>query len=91
MSESFYDTIVILFYTVVPLILILLQVFFSTRRKRIWGFIIPVLWTTMGIWMALRNKEAGSIFTLEMILFFLAGDVILFGIMAFVRYLKNKK
>lgn len=91
MSDSFYDIIVILFYTAVPAIFIILQAILSTRRKMIWGFILPALWTIMGLWMLIRNYKTGSLFALELMLFFLAGDVILFGVMALIRYLKQKR
>jgi uncharacterized membrane protein len=89
MPESFYDTVVILFFTVLPVILILLQILLSSRKKIVWGFVVPLLWTALGIWMIAGRQDKSS-FTAELVLFFAAGDIILIGIMLLVRYLKKR-
>lgn len=91
MPESFYDTVVILFYTVIPLVLILLQVLFSRRKRPAWGFIVPALWTALGIWILVSGQKNDSQYSLELCIFFLGGDAILLCVMALTRYLKGKK
>lgn len=80
------DLLVVLIFTV-PFLM--LQALLSARKKLLWGFIIPILWTALGAWVAIKSSESGHMS--EMILFFLATDIILFGILVLVRYLKRKK
>lgn len=91
MPDAFYDTVVILFFTALPVILILFQIFLSSREKAVLGFIVPLLWTALGIWMTLAGwKDKGS-FTAELALFFAAGDIILVGIMLLVKHIKKRR
>lgn len=91
MSDSFYDMIVVLFFTAVPVTLILIQLFLAGRKKLIWGFIVPILWTSLGAWMIIRNHNEGSLFSFELVGFFLLGDGLLLGLLALVRVLKIKR
>lgn len=91
MPESFYDTVVILFFTVLPITLILLQIFLSSRKKTVLGFVLPLLWTALGIWIISAGRKDTSSFTTELLIFFAAGDIILIGIMLLVKYLKKRR
>lgn len=91
MPEKFYDIVVILFFSVIPLILIVLQCVLSLRRKLVYGFIIPALWSTLGAWMLIAGRGDEVQFGFELFLFFLGGDVILFGILALIKYRKRQK
>lgn len=90
MPESFYDTVVLLFFTVIPLILILLQWFLSTK-KLAWGFVIPAIWSAFGIWMLIAGRGDDVRYSFELFLFFLGGDVLLLGILSLIKYLKKVK
>lgn len=91
MPESFYDTIVILFFTVVPIILLLIQVLLSTRRKPVWGLVVPLLWTLLGTWVILSGYFQGRGFSGELFIVFFLGDLILTGVMVLMRYIKKKR
>ncbi len=91
MPESFYDMVVVLFFTVVPVVLLSLQTLLSTRKRYVWGFIVPILWSALGVWILIRGYMEDKEFSYEMLIVFLAGDVILFGVMALCRYLKGKR
>lgn len=85
MSEAFYNTIVLLFFTVFTLLLIGLHIFFATRKRLAWGFIIPFLWSALGIWILFVRYSD------EVLIYFMAGDLILFGILALIRNIKKKR
>lgn len=91
MPESFYNTIVILLLTVVPFMLLLLHTFLATRKRVAWGLVVPVIWTALGLWMIISGYQQDRGFSWELIIFFLGGDLILFGIWSLIRYMKRKK
>ncbi|MHB8131739.1 MAG: hypothetical protein ACYDEX_22410 [Mobilitalea sp.] len=91
MSDSFYDTSVILFFSVVPLVLLLLQAFLSARKRILWSALVPTLWTALGAWMVIAGYYGGRGISGELIIFFLAGDLLLIGITAFIRNWKKKR
>ena len=91
MPESFYDSVVIIAFTVVPITLILLQILLSTRKKLLLGFIVPLLWTVLGAWMLIRGYMEDRDFSFELLTVFLVGDIILLAILALFKYLKEKK
>ncbi|HKL98516.1 MAG TPA: hypothetical protein VJZ06_01255 [Mobilitalea sp.] len=91
MPESFYDSVVIIAFTVVPITLILLQILLSTRKKLILGFIVPLLWTVLGAWILIRGYMEDKDFSFEMLIVFIVGDFILLAILALFKYLKEKK
>jgi hypothetical protein len=90
MPESFYDTMVVLYFTVVPLLFLSLQVLFSTRKKLIWGFIVPVIWSALGAFILIRGYREDKSISYELLIVFLAGDFILLGLLALCRYLKRR-
>jgi hypothetical protein len=53
--------------------------------------ISPILWTGIGTWMLLREKESYGTFSFELLLFILLGDLFLFGITAFIRKRRERK
>jgi uncharacterized membrane protein YeaQ/YmgE (transglycosylase-associated protein family) len=91
MPESFYDMVVVLFFTVVPVVLIGAQVIMSTRKKYIWGFIVPILWSALGAWILIKGYLDDKHFSFEMLIVFLIGDAVLLGILALFRYLRRRK
>ncbi len=90
MPESFYDTVVIICFTVVPVLFLSLQVLLSTRRKLQWGFIIPVIWSALGAWILIKGYLADRQLSYEMLIVFLVGDIILFALLVLCRYLKRR-
>lgn len=91
MPESFYDMVVVLFFTVVPVVLIGAQILLSTRKNYLWGFIVPILWSALGAWILIKGYLDDKTFSFEMLIVFLVGDVVLLGILALFRYLRRKR
>ncbi len=91
MPESFYDMVVVLFFTVVPVVLIGAQIFMSTRKKLLWGFVVPFLWSALGTWILIRGYLSDKQFSFEMLIVFLVGDAVLFGILALFNHRKRRK
>ncbi|CUH91733.1 hypothetical protein [Herbinix luporum] len=69
---------------------LILQVFFSTRKKLIWGIIVPVLWSAFGVWHIISNYRQQSQNIKELIIFYIIGNLILIGILVLVRYIKGR-
>lgn len=86
---TIWDDLLIIFLFLIPFLL--MQIFLSTRRKLIWGFIIPVLWTAFGIWMASSNYRHESSHIIELVFFYLLGNLIFIGMLILFRYLKKRK
>lgn len=91
MPESFYDTVVILYFTVVPVLFLSLQVLLSTRSKLLWGFIVPMIWSALGAWILMKGYLADRQLSYEMLIVFLVGDIILLALLALCRYLRRRK
>ncbi|MDF2539499.1 MAG: hypothetical protein K0S76_2520 [Herbinix sp.] len=91
MPGSMSDLIAILFITVIPAVFVLLQIFFSWKKKLILSFILPVLWTALGIWMVSTIYYMGEGFSSELVIFFVCGNLILIGITVIVRNIKKKR
>jgi hypothetical protein len=91
MPETFYDTIVVLFFTVVPLVFLFLHTFLSTRKRLVWSLIVPTLWTALGMWMMVAGYVQDRNFSWELLIFFLVGDLLLIGIAAIVSSRKKRK
>lgn len=91
MPESFYDMMVVLYFTVVPVLFISLQILLSTRKKLLWGFIVPVIWSVLGAWILIKGYLADKQLSYELLIVFLAGDILLYGILILCRYLKGKR
>lgn len=91
MPESFYDMMVVLYFTVVPVLFISLQILLSTRKRLIWGFIAPVIWSALGAWILIKEYLADKRLSYELLLVFLAGDLLLFGLLALCRYIKGRR
>lgn len=91
MSEETIELIAYLLLTVVPIVMLGLQILLSTRKHLGFGFIIPILWGLLGLSMILNNREDGSIFTSEMILFFVLGEIVLFGVLFLCKYIQKRK
>ncbi|NLO08579.1 MAG: hypothetical protein GX129_01755 [Clostridiales bacterium] len=85
----FWNDLLIIFLFLLPFLLI--QIFLSTRRKLFWGFIIPVLWTAFGIWITISNYKHESSYILELVFFYLIGNLIFIGMLILFRYLKRRK
>lgn len=91
MQDKYYDIITILLLTVVPLLLLLLHIFLSTRKRLIWSLLVPVLWTSLGAWMIIAGYEDFG-FSRELFVFYLLGDVILFvGTLLIRKRMRLKK
>lgn len=86
---TFWDDLLIIFIFSLPFLL--LQLLLSTRKKIFLGFIVPILWTALGIWTIINNYKDGNSYIKELIFFFLIGDIILIGILALMKRLKVKK
>lgn len=86
MSESFYDAIAMICIVVVPVLLILLHIFLSSRKKLFWGFIIPVIWLICGIYMVIKAVS----FPVELGIFFGIIFLILIAILCSIRICKKK-
>lgn len=82
------DLLIILIFS---LPFMFLQVLLSTRKKLILGFIVPVLWTALGVWSIISNYKGGSSYIRELIIFFLIGDLIFIGVLGLMRWLRMKK
>lgn len=91
MSEKTIETVAYLLLTIVPIVMLGLQILLSTRKHIGLGFIIPIIWALLGLSMILNNKEDGSIFTSEMIFFFALGEIVLFGVFFLCKYIQKKK
>jgi hypothetical protein len=91
MPESFYDMVVVLFFTVVPVVLIGAQILLSTRKSYLWGIVVPILWSALGAWILIKGYLEDKMFSFEMFIVFLVGDAILLGILALFRHLKRRK
>jgi hypothetical protein len=86
---TFWDDLLIICLFLIPFLLI--QIFFATRRRLLWGFVIPLLWTALGAWMVVNSYKKDSSNILELIFFYLTGDLLLTGILILFRYLKRRK
>ena len=84
MPEKYFDLITILLLTVLPLILLLLHMYLSARRAVIYSFLVPMLWTALGVWMIVASYEDFG-FGTELFIFYLAGDLILLLESVFIR------
>lgn len=84
-----WDDLLIIFMFLIPFLLI--HIFFSTRKKLFWGFIIPVLWTAFGVWITINNHKQESDHIIELIFFYLIGDLIFIGMLLLFKYLKKRK
>jgi hypothetical protein len=73
------------------MVFLLLHIFLSTRARLIWSFIVPFLWTAMGIWMILAEYIQERGFANEIFIFFLAGDFILVTATILIRIMKIKR
>ena len=91
MPESFYDMVVILYFTVVPVIFISLQILLSTRKKLIWGFVVPVIWSALGAWILIKGYLDDKQLSYEMLIVFLVGDILLVGLLVLSRYLMGRR
>ncbi|MBH1940729.1 hypothetical protein I5677_07500 [Mobilitalea sibirica] len=92
MSDAFLNTIVILTFTLVPITMILLQIFLAKRKKLVWGFVVPVLWSVIGAtWIIKSNQKEDAKYLFGLFLLFIIGDLVLLGILALMRQLKKKK
>lgn len=88
MPKIWEDLLIILLF-LIPFLL--MQIFFSTRRRLFWGFIIPILWTSLGVWMTISNYKHESSYILELVIFYLIGSFLLIGMLILIRYLKRRK
>ncbi len=86
---TIWDDLLIILVLLIPFLLI--QVFLSSRRRLFWGFIAPALWSVLGVWMIISNHKNDSTYITELIIFYLAGDLIFVGILLLIRYFKRKK
>lgn len=84
MPEKYFDIITILLLTAVPLLMLLLHIFLSTRSVIFWSFLVPILWSSLGAWMIAAGYENFG-FSRELFIFYLIGDVILFLVTLFLR------
>lgn len=90
MSESLLNIITIILLTVLPLTFLLLHTFLSARKSVLWCIPVPVIWNALGIWMMyVLYKDMG--YNMELLVFFLAGDVILAAITVLIRRIKNNR
>jgi hypothetical protein len=78
-----------IFLFLIPFLLI--HIFFSTRKRFFWGLVVPVLWTAFGVWMTISNYKHESIYIMELIFFYLIGDIIFIGLLLIIRYMKKKR
>jgi ABC-type nickel/cobalt efflux system permease component RcnA len=70
---------------------LLIQIFLSTRRRLFWGFVIPALWTVFGVWMTISNYRNKSSNIMELVIFYILGNVIFIGLLMLFRYLRRRK
>jgi uncharacterized membrane protein YeaQ/YmgE (transglycosylase-associated protein family) len=86
------DTIAVLFFTIIPLVFLLLQGFMSLKKQMIWGFLVPILWSLSGAWIESSIYRRESRISIVILITFVIGDIILFTIFSLIRFLrKNKK
>jgi hypothetical protein len=71
----------------IPVFLLLLHLFLSFRKKAFWGFVVPILWSILSVWIVSKTQSYPS----EMIIFCIGVDVILIAIWAFIRFILKKK
>ena len=74
-------------FIAVPVGLFLLHLFLSFRKRAWLGFIAPIIWALLSIWIVAQTET----YTAEMIIFCTGIDAILIAIWALCRYFKNKK
>lgn len=86
---TIWDDLLIIALFLVPFLLI--QIFLSTRKKLFWGFVIPVLWTALGVWMVISNYRNDSSYIMELIVFYLTGNLLFIGLLLLFRHLKRRK
>lgn len=86
MSDSFYDAIVVIFLIVIPIVLLALHILFCTRKKLALGFIVPGLWTLIGVIMVMK----ADYFPLELGIFFGGVLLILLGILFAIKKFRKK-
>lgn len=91
MPESFYDMVVTLYFTVVPVLFISLQILLSTRKKLIWGFVVPVIWSALGAWILIKGYLDDKQLSYEMLIVFLVGDILLVGLLVLCRYIMGRR
>jgi len=84
-----WSDLLIVFLFFLPFLL--MQIFLSTRRRLFWGFIVPVLWSALGVWMTITNYRHESSYILELVFFYLIGDLLFIGLLILIRYLKRRK
>ncbi|NLP17315.1 MAG: hypothetical protein GX379_09835 [Clostridiales bacterium] len=85
---TIWDDLLIIMIFLVPFLLI--QIFLSIRKRIIWGFVIPILWTVLGVWMIISNRRNESSHIPELILFYLIGDLIFIGILFLIKHLRKR-
>ncbi|MDF2589332.1 MAG: hypothetical protein K0S41_3173 [Anaerocolumna sp.] len=71
----------------IPAFLFLLHLFLSFRKNAFWGFVVPVLWGLLSIWIVSKTQTYPS----EMIVFCIAIDILLIAIWAFIRFVLKKR
>lgn len=71
----------------IPVILFLLHLFLSFRKKAFWGFVVPIVWGLLSIWIVSKTQTYPN----EMIVFCIGIDVILLAIWAFIRFILKKR
>ncbi len=90
MPESFYDQMVIVYFTLVPALFLSFQVFLSTRRRLLWGAIVPLIWSALGAWILIKGYLEDKQLSYELLIVFLVGDFFLLGLLVLCRYLKSR-
>lgn len=93
MSDNLINVLVVIIMLVIPLALLLLQLLLASRKRLFPGFIIPVIWSVLGIiWIFKSEFRDDREYILKLFILFLTGDVILLAILAYFKlYRKNKK
>ncbi len=91
MTESILDTMVILYFTLVPALFLSLQIWLSLRRKLLWGFLVPAIWSALGTWILIKGYQEDKTISYELLIVFLVGDLLLLGLLALCRYLKKRR
>lgn len=83
-----WEDLAIISIFVIPFLI--LHVFLSARRKMIWGFIVPTLWTAFGVWTIITCYMQESQNIKELIFFFLLGDFVYIFILLLIKHLRKK-